>query len=126
LALCCLKTGQPSESRDLLEDVLRRAPDHRRAWGYLGLSFERLGEYAKALSAFERADQPHLARRMQQLIEDLKGLQPIHALRDRSVDLGRRPGGGLAPSRSTTTTETECERQTRGGVLERPAHLPLL
>jgi tetratricopeptide (TPR) repeat protein len=71
LALCCLKTGQPSESRDLLEDVLRRAPEHRRAWGYLGLSFERLGEYAKALHAFERADQPHLARRMQQLIEEL-------------------------------------------------------
>ena len=71
LALCCLKTGQPSESRDLLEDVLRRAPEHRRAWGYLGLSFERLGEYAKARHAFERADQPHLARRMQQLIEEL-------------------------------------------------------
>lgn len=71
LALCCLKTGQPSEARDLLEDVLRRVPDHRRAWGYLGLSFERLGEYARALSAFERADQPHLARRMQQLLEDL-------------------------------------------------------
>jgi hypothetical protein len=71
LALCCLKTGQPSEARDLLEEVLRRAPDHRRAWGYLGLSFERLREYAKALAAFERADQPHLARRMQQLLDEL-------------------------------------------------------
>ncbi|HWA75100.1 MAG TPA: tetratricopeptide repeat protein [Polyangiaceae bacterium] len=74
LALCCLKTGQPSEARDLLEEVLRRAPEHRRAWGYLGLSFERLGEYGKALSAFERADQPHLARRMQQLLEDVSAV----------------------------------------------------
>jgi hypothetical protein len=71
LSLCFLKTGQPGDARELLEDVLRRVPDHRRAWGYLGLSFERLGQYARAEAAFERAGQPHLARRMQQLLQDL-------------------------------------------------------
>jgi len=71
LALCYFKTGQPGEARTLLEDVLAKTHDHARAWGYLGLAFERLGEYKKAQGAFERANQPHLARRMQKLVEDL-------------------------------------------------------
>jgi hypothetical protein len=74
LALCYLKTGQPGEARDLLESLLRSAPDHRRAWGYLGLSLERLGEYERARAAFLRAEQPHLARRMQQLLDELAGV----------------------------------------------------
>ena len=78
LSLCYLKTGQPSEAKDLLEDILRRSPEHKRAWGYLGLSFERMGEYSRAQGAFERAGQPHLARRMQQLLDDLSA-QPAVA-----------------------------------------------
>ncbi|HEX2672361.1 MAG TPA: AIM24 family protein, partial [Polyangiaceae bacterium] len=40
-----------------------------RAWGYLGLVHERLGDFERARAAFERAGQPHLVRRMQQLLE---------------------------------------------------------
>jgi len=69
LALCYLKTGQHERARELLEEVTRRVPDHKRAWGYLGLCFERIGDYTKALASFERAEQPHLARRMQQRLE---------------------------------------------------------
>jgi hypothetical protein len=69
LALCYLKTGQPQLARDSLEEVIRRVPGHTRAWGYLGLVFERMGDHAKAQAAFERADQPQMARRMQQLLE---------------------------------------------------------
>jgi hypothetical protein len=50
--------------------VIQRVPDHLRAWGYLGLTFERLGELAKAEAAFEKAGQPHLARRMQRLLAE--------------------------------------------------------
>ncbi len=75
LALCYLKTGQPIGARDVLEDVIRMAPDHARAWGYLGLVFERIADYAKALVAFERAGQPHLARRMQRLIGEADAVQ---------------------------------------------------
>jgi hypothetical protein len=82
LSLCYLKTGQPGEARDLLSDVIQRAPDHRRAWGYLGLSFERLGEYARAQEAFEKAGQPTLARRMQQLLEELSHVPSERAPRD--------------------------------------------
>jgi tetratricopeptide (TPR) repeat protein len=69
LALCYLKTGQSQSARDCLEEVTARVPDHVRAWGYLGLVHERLGDFEKARSAFERAGQPHLVRRMQQLID---------------------------------------------------------
>ncbi|HKO53634.1 MAG TPA: tetratricopeptide repeat protein [Polyangiaceae bacterium] len=69
LALCYLKTGQSQLARESLEEVTARVPDHVRAWGYLGLVHERLGDFEKARSAFERAGQPHLVRRMAQLIE---------------------------------------------------------
>jgi hypothetical protein len=69
LALCYLKTGQQHSAREILEDVIRREPDHLRAWGYYGLALERLGEYEKAQAAFDRARQPHLARRMTQILD---------------------------------------------------------
>ncbi|HTQ02997.1 MAG TPA: tetratricopeptide repeat protein [Polyangiaceae bacterium] len=69
LALCYLKTGQQHQARDVLEEVIEREPEHRRAWGYYGLALERLGDFAKAQTAFERAGQPQLARRMQNRIE---------------------------------------------------------
>jgi hypothetical protein len=70
LALCYLKTGQSQLARENLEEVTARVPDHVRAWGYLGLVHERLGDYEKARFAFEHAGQPHLVRRMQQLIDE--------------------------------------------------------
>jgi uncharacterized protein (AIM24 family) len=69
LALCYLKTGQAHLAREALEEVIRREPDHRRAWGYYGLALERLGEYEKAQAAFERGGKPELARRMSGLVE---------------------------------------------------------
>ena len=70
LALCYLKTGQYGEARAMLESVITADAEHRRAWGYLGLVFERLGDYAKARAAFERAEQPRLARRMEHLLQE--------------------------------------------------------
>jgi len=69
LALSFLKTGQSQPARETLEEVTSRVPDHVRAWGYLGLVYERLGEIDKAKAAFEHAGQPHLVRRMQQLLD---------------------------------------------------------
>jgi tetratricopeptide (TPR) repeat protein len=70
LALCYLKTGQSQLARENLEEVTTRVPDHVRAWGYLGLVHERLGDYDKARFAFDRAGQPHLVRRMLQLLDE--------------------------------------------------------
>jgi hypothetical protein len=70
LALCFLKTGQSQLAREALEEVTARVPDHVRAWGYLGLVYERLADHEKARTAFDRAGQPHLVRRMQQLLDE--------------------------------------------------------
>ncbi len=67
LGLCYLKTGQYPEARRRLEEVVASRPDHARAWGYLGLVFERLGDVRKAAAAFERAGQPHMARRVERM-----------------------------------------------------------
>ncbi len=68
LALCYLKTGLAERARDKLEQVLERAPEHKRAWGYLGLVFQRFGDFEKARVAFERADRPRVAERMAALV----------------------------------------------------------
>jgi hypothetical protein len=67
LALCYLKTAQADQARLQLEEALRLAPDHQRAWGYLGLVFQRFGDFEKARVAFERAGRPKLAERMAEL-----------------------------------------------------------
>jgi hypothetical protein len=69
LALCYLKTGQLSQARETLEDVLAREPEHKRAWAYLGLIFQRQAEYGKARVAFDNAGQTSMADRMLKLEE---------------------------------------------------------
>lgn len=63
LALCYLKTGQAARARDGLERVLELAPKHARAWGYLGLALQRLGEHERAGHAFTAGGHDALARR---------------------------------------------------------------
>jgi uncharacterized protein (AIM24 family)/Flp pilus assembly protein TadD len=70
LALCYLKTGQPSAARQLLEATVQLFPDNVRAWGYLGLSYERQGDYEKAREAFLRGGHDGMARRMEDLLGD--------------------------------------------------------
>jgi len=65
LALCYLKTGQPTLARRDLEHLLTLNPGHQRAWGYLGLACERLGDLEKAQRAFEQGGHGQMAKRMQ-------------------------------------------------------------
>jgi hypothetical protein len=64
LALCYLKTGQPEPARRTLQDAVRLNPEHKRAWGYLGLALQKLGELEQAQIAFERGGQTLMAKRM--------------------------------------------------------------
>ncbi|HEY1956553.1 MAG TPA: tetratricopeptide repeat protein [Polyangiaceae bacterium] len=64
LALCYLKTGQSQSAREVLEALVQIIPEHRRAWGYLGLAYERLGDLEKAEHAFGRAGHEQMARRV--------------------------------------------------------------
>src|SRR5580693_5537984 len=64
LALSYLKTGQPEAARRTLHDATRINPEHRRAWGYLGLALQKLGELDQAQIAFQRGGHPMMARRV--------------------------------------------------------------
>ncbi len=66
LALCYLKTQQAGRARDELEAIVKAQPEHKRAWGYLGLAYERTGDVPRALEAFEHGGHSHMARRLAQ------------------------------------------------------------
>ncbi len=67
LALCYLKTGQPGAARAQLERVIEREPGHSRAWGYLGLAFQRLGDIERAVAAFQAGGHRGMAQRLLEL-----------------------------------------------------------
>jgi hypothetical protein len=69
LALAYLKTAQLRDAVAQLLPVIERDPTHTRAWGYLGLCWSRLSEYAKAREAFLRAGHDGMARRMEEALE---------------------------------------------------------
>lgn len=95
LALCCLKTGQHARARQELEKVVAEHPGHSRAWGYLGLAHQSLGDVDRALHAFTRGGHDSMAKR---LMDMTGGAQPPSQRRlsvspgsfqeiDRSADL---------------------------------------
>src|SRR5579859_4823161 len=71
LALCYLKTGQPEPARRTLQDAVRLSPDHKRAWGYLGLALQKLGELEQAQIAFERGGRLTMARKVTEIRRSL-------------------------------------------------------
>ncbi|MEN9579277.1 MAG: hypothetical protein RJA70_2286 [Pseudomonadota bacterium] len=92
LALCYLKTGQAESARDHLEFVVSEDPSHQRAWGYLGLVYQRFGDLEKARVAFERSGRPKLAERMAALQNPaLDGASP------EIPEIGRESGGSIPP-----------------------------
>jgi hypothetical protein len=64
LALCHLKTGQPEQAKRTLQDAVRINPEHKRAWGYLGLALQKLGELDASQIAFERGGHAMMAKRV--------------------------------------------------------------
>lgn len=73
LALCHLKSDAPEQARAQLLALVAESPDHLRAWGYLGLCHERLGELGEAQAAFEKSGHGHLARRVMEQLAARKG-----------------------------------------------------
>nr|WP_240806982.1 tetratricopeptide repeat protein [Polyangium spumosum] len=99
-ALCLLKTGQPARARQELEKVVSAHAGHKRAWGYLGLAHQALGDADRALHAFTRGGHDAMARR----VMDASGGTPTTERRpsfheiDRSADL--TPSSALPQSLS--------------------------
>ncbi len=84
LALCYLKTGQPQNARRDLEQLLTLNPNHSRAWGYLGLACERLGDIPQAQHAFQQGGHAQMAKRMaaRRVPGDAPEEQPSREIRD--------------------------------------------
>jgi hypothetical protein len=87
LALGYLKTGQPEPARRVLQDAVRLQPEHKRAWGYLGLCQQKLGDLESAQIAFERGGHAMMARRMTERMRGV-GTAPVDA--SSAVDEGVR------------------------------------
>jgi hypothetical protein len=123
LALCYLKTAQAAEARNELERVVEAQPTHTRAWRYLGLAYQRLGDPERAAHAFAAGGQEALAKRLlestpqltQLAVESLRpGLMGARVelsravreaehdvARDSLLDVGELPGAhGLEPTGS--------------------------
>ncbi|WP_437650020.1 tetratricopeptide repeat protein [Sorangium sp. So ce362] len=77
LALSYLKTGQPAQARSELERALEQNPKHQRAWGYLGLAFQRMGDYERASHAFAAGGHDAMARRLLDMTSGATGRYPI-------------------------------------------------
>jgi len=71
LALCYLKTGQSQQARAVLEELVTQSPEHKRAWGYLGLAYDRLGDLEKAEESFTRAGHEAMAKRLAERRESM-------------------------------------------------------
>ncbi|HEY4015128.1 MAG TPA: tetratricopeptide repeat protein [Polyangiaceae bacterium] len=63
LALCHLKSGEPDRARVALRAAVELDPNHKRAWGYLGLALQKLGDLDEAQAAFERGGHALMAKR---------------------------------------------------------------
>ncbi len=97
LALIYLKTGQTHRAKDFLEELVGLNPEYRKAYGYLGVACQRLGEYVKAHAAFEKADAKHMAERMARFIEPEKQHEALSATRTATTS-----GTPMPPAESIT------------------------
>src|ERR1700722_14075028 len=85
LALGYLKTGQPERARRVLQDAVRLQPEHKRAWGYLGLSLQKMGDLEAAQIAYERGGHVMMARRLN---ERMRGVSTAPPEMSSAVDEG--------------------------------------
>lgn len=118
LALCYLKTAQAAEARNELERVVEAQPSHARAWRYLGLAYQRLGDPERAAHAFAAGGQEALAKR---LLESTTQLTPLAVESLRPGLMGAR--GEL--SRAVREAEHDVARDSLLDVTELPPSLEL-
>jgi hypothetical protein len=88
LGLGLLKTGQPERARSVLREAVALNPEHKRAWGYLGLALQKLGEFEQAQVAFERGGHPLMARRVTE--SRMRSLMPTSLPPTGQLDAGVR------------------------------------
>ncbi len=96
LALCYLKTAQSRDARRLLEQVVAAHPSDARAWGYLGLAYERLDDLDKAREAYLRGGHVTKARRLDDASAPRSSMDPMSQIRGELASLP--PIDGATPT----------------------------
>lgn len=135
LALCYLKTGQPQAARRDLEQLLGLNPNHSRAWGYLGLACERLGDLAQAERAFRQGGHTQMANRIAARRDHADvpdDLQPSREVRDvayaayQELDAGELSFALADPTRESNGEEAAAQswRPVELGQMQRRSDRP--
>jgi uncharacterized protein (AIM24 family) len=121
LALCYLKTGLAAQARAELERVLEVDSSHSRAWGYLGLAFQRLGDFERASHAFAAGGHDAMARRLLEMSSPARALSlcPPSLPHPTAAD----PLRESEPARSVLEPE-ELEAGLREPLIPRPPPRP--
>jgi uncharacterized protein (AIM24 family) len=138
LALCYLKTGQPEPARRTLRDAVQLNPHHKRAWGYMGLALQKLGELEQAQIAFERGGHAIMAKRLmerrqrptsapgkQAALEIDDGVRSVAAMAFSELETGELPFA-LAEPESSGAGEGQWHTLELGdaGMQRPPRHTP--
>ena len=117
LALCYLKTGQAGSARFELERVIELNPHHARAWGYLGLAFQRLGDYERACHAFVAGGHETMARRLMEMVGPSPDAAPIGPPSPDLAVIGRAAGDAIDElEKKEFRTDSERAPRTPSGT----------
>lgn len=112
LALSYLKTGQAAQARHELEKVLKLNPNHSRAWGYLGLAFQRMGDYERASHAFAAGGHGAMVKRLAEAAVSSPALMAVLAERDLGPpSLGTEPQPPPVPAKQQQPPPTAFDRE---------------
>lgn len=78
-AVCLIHLQRPQEALERCDRILSQYPDHSQAWMFRGVALQRLGQYRKAYTAYDRVtDSPAVSPQR----------QFSHSLRSKLAQLG--------------------------------------
>jgi uncharacterized protein (AIM24 family) len=135
LALGYLKTGQPDPARRVLQEAVRIQPEHKRAWGYLGLALQKVGDLEAAQIAFERGGHAMMAKRMNERRPRPGSIPPPSSALDEGVrsvaetafselDAGELKFALAEPGRSTKAGDADWHTLELGEAAKVPRSVP--
>jgi hypothetical protein len=126
LALCYLKTGQTETARRELEELVAMHPQHARAWGYLGLVYDRIGEFGKAEHAFTLGGHPQMAKRVSERVRrsEFPGRPPVEVREMAQEAFQELDAGELSFALAEPVSDTSVESQAEWMEIGHPSPRP--
>ena len=115
LSLCHLRTGQADTARMHLEALVSHTPNHPRAWGYLAVAYEQLGEHQKAADAATKSGRREVFEGAAEK-EHIRTIPPLPPVEEARL-LGRSPTGRPAHEQRTNPPGTESDAREHAALL---------